>query len=124
MAIKTNGMLKRMSRRMPSAPDDDYADDTSSYLFLSQKAAAATTSSAAAAHVEPSKLNQTKNKKPKSKQREQRTGTGKKMQKKLVVLTKGISNSLGDAVSIRKPALAAADVKNRPTSNTEPSSVE
>ena len=128
MVTKTNGMLKRMSRRMSSAPAVDYADDTSSYLFLSQKAAhaaAATTSSssAAAAHVEPSKFNQTKNKKPKSKQREQRTGTGKKMQKKLVVLTKGISNSLGDAVSIRKPALAAADKKSRPTSTRSSTSI-
>ena len=110
-------MVVRMSRRTPSVSAEDYADDTSSYLFLSQKAAA----EASAAHVEPSKSN--KNKKPKSKQmqRQQRTiaSTGKKMQKKLVVLTKGISSNLGDFVSVSKntalalPSSTTGDEENK-----------
>ena len=89
MVAKTNTMLGRMSRRMSSASPEDYDDDTSSYLFLSQRAAA---------HVEPSKSKSNENKKPnaKSKQRQQRTSSGKNMmQKKLVVLTKGISKIPG-----------------------------
>lgn len=109
MVAKTNSMARRMSRRSSSASAVDCTDDTSSYLFLSQKAAAdASAATKAAAHVEPSKSN--KNKKPKSKQmqRQQRTSTstGKKMQKKLVALTKGISNNLGDFVSVSKNTLA------------------
>ena len=97
---------KTKSRKMPSASAIDYADDTSSYLFLSQKAAADAAATEAATHVEPSKSN--KNKKPKSKQqRHQRTSTstGKKMQKKRVVLAKDIFNNLSDIVSVSKKSL-------------------
>ena len=95
-----------MSRRKSSTSAEDYADDTSSHLFLAQKAAAgASASTEAAVHVErPSKSN--RNKKPKSKQMQRQektsTSTGKKMQKKLDVLTKGISSNLGDFVSVSK----------------------
>ena len=106
MVAKTNSTVRRMSRRKSSTSAEDYADDTSSYLFLSQKAAAgASASTEAAVHVErPSKSN--RNKKPKSKQMQRQektsTSTGKKMQKKLDVLTKGISSNLGDFVSVSK----------------------